>query len=357
MSEGNTGMTKQTWTAIVAAVAFVLSAAIVALVPVPYVVWAPGATHNLLGERDGLPVVQVSGVDTYATSGELLLTTVSQTKTDARVTLPEVLYAYWAPDRDVLPRTVIYPAGLTASDVAAREEKQMDNSQMESVAAAAQAAGLKVERVPMITSVATVGPAASKLMPGDFIIAVNDQPTATTRQVGLVIAKQKIGTPVSFTIERNRQRLDVNVEAVASRTQPGIPVVGINYELGYRTPVDVSFGVDPAIGGSSAGLMLSLAVYETITDGSLVAGRRIAGSGQIDGAGNVTAVGAVQEKIAAAEQAGAEVFVLSKQNCADLSNQPTKVRLVAVSTLAEAIASLEALNDPQRASSVQGCLR
>lgn len=348
-------MTKQTWTAVVAAVCFVVSAALIALTPVPYVVWAPGGAHDLLAVRDGKSVVTVTGVETYPTEGRLLLTTVSQTRADARVSLPEALYAYWMPDRAALPRDAIYPAGASAGQVAAREEQLMDDSQLEAVAAAAQAAGLRVDRVPMITSVATVGPAVDKLMPGDFIVAVDKQPTRTTREVGLVIAQHAIGDIVNFTVERNRKLVDVSVEAAASRTQPGVPVVGISYELGYRTPVDVAFEVDPAIGGSSAGLMLSLAVYDAITPNSLVGGRIVGGSGEIDGAGNVKPVGAIEEKIAAAEASGAAVFVIPAANCADLTSHAHRVRLVPVDTLAEAVAGLEALADPRRAESVPGC--
>ena len=48
-------MTKQTWTAAVSALLFVALAAVVSLVPVPFVSWSPGATVNLFEPVDGQP--------------------------------------------------------------------------------------------------------------------------------------------------------------------------------------------------------------------------------------------------------------------------------------------------------------
>ncbi len=79
-------MTKQTWTATVSAVLFVVLAAVIALVPVPYVTWSPGGTHDLLGQVTGtdgnsVAAITVSGpeVTTHPTTGQLRMTTVAVT--------------------------------------------------------------------------------------------------------------------------------------------------------------------------------------------------------------------------------------------------------------------------------------
>lgn len=58
-------MTKQTWTAAVAAVLFVALAAVVSLVPVPFVSWSAGATVNLFEPVDDQPRVDITGVETF----------------------------------------------------------------------------------------------------------------------------------------------------------------------------------------------------------------------------------------------------------------------------------------------------
>ena len=59
----------------------------------------------------------------------------------------------------------------------------------------------------------------------------------------------------------------------------GAPFIGIDMLPGYRFPFEVSVGVDPKIGGPSAGLMFSLAIYDTLTPGSLTDGSTVAGTG------------------------------------------------------------------------------
>ena len=47
-----------------------LLAAVIALVPVPYVNWAPGATHDLLGQVDGKDAITITGLPTRHPSGK-----------------------------------------------------------------------------------------------------------------------------------------------------------------------------------------------------------------------------------------------------------------------------------------------
>ncbi|MDN5984900.1 MAG: PDZ/DHR/GLGF domain-containing protein, partial [Propionibacterium sp.] len=70
-------MTRNTRTAIVAALCFVLLAGAVTLIPIPFVAWSPGVTYNLLGAQGGEPAVQVSGAATSPADGQLLLSTVA----------------------------------------------------------------------------------------------------------------------------------------------------------------------------------------------------------------------------------------------------------------------------------------
>ena len=69
-------MTRQTWTAFVSALLFVGLAVLLVLVPVPFVSWSPGGTRDTLGSVDNEPIIKVSGIDTYPTSGRLDMTVV-----------------------------------------------------------------------------------------------------------------------------------------------------------------------------------------------------------------------------------------------------------------------------------------
>ena len=102
------------------------------------------------------------------------------------------------------------------------------------------------------------------------------------------------------------------------------------------------------VGGPSAGLLFSLGIVDKLegdgSGGDLTGGRTIAGTGTIDPAGKVGAVGGVSLKTQAARRDGATVFLVPKDECGDAKAElPKGLRLVPVTTLRGAVDALDAL--------------
>ncbi|WP_108999698.1 YlbL family protein [Streptomyces rishiriensis] len=102
------------------------------------------------------------------------------------------------------------------------------------------------------------------------------------------------------------------------------------------------------VGGPSAGLLFSLGIVDKLdgdgSGGDLTGGRTIAGTGTIDAAGKVGAVGGVALKTQAARRDGATVFLVPKDECADAKSElPGGLRLIPVTTLQGAVEALVAL--------------
>jgi len=92
-------------------------------------------------------------------------------------------------------------------------------------------------------------------------------------------------------------------------------------------------------------LMFSLAIYDKITPGDLTGGAHVAGTGTMDQTGAVGPIGGIQQKIAAARDAGAELFLVPADNCAEAlggNYDPDKMRLVKVSTMEQALGDVQA---------------
>ncbi|MCC6496053.1 MAG: PDZ domain-containing protein [Propionibacteriaceae bacterium] len=350
-------MTRQTWTATVSAVLFVVLAAVIALVQVPYVTWSPGATHDLFAQNAGQDTIAITGADTYPTSGQMRMTTVAVTAPNSTLSLPEVLFSYWLPSREVLPRNAVYRPGEGTPEISEEESQMMDDSQSMAVVAALRQSGIEVTNWPMVTSVSNSGPSADILQPGDLIVAVDGKTTADVQAVQQIISEHHVGDPVVFTVQRpgEKQRLRPTVITRATVNNPKKPIVGIMMSIGYSYSPDVKFAIDPSIGGSSAGLMFSLAIHDLLTSADLAADRVIAGSGTMDSEGRVGAVGGVQEKIAAAVRDRATIFLLPKANCSDVGDVPKGLRVVPVDSLARATEALQKLADPALAASVPEC--
>ncbi len=348
-------MTRQTWTAFVSAVVFVALAALIAVVPVPFVSWSPGGTRDTLGTVGSTPMIKIEGIDSYPTTGRLDLTTVSVTRADSHLTLPESLASYWLPSHDALPRDSIYAPDKSAEQVDNEEADMMVTAQDDAVVAALRAAGQPVTEMPVVSSVTVGGPAHGKLLPGDLVMSVDGVRTTEPDSVGAQIRTHRARQPVDFVVLRDHVRTRVTVVAAASPTVPGVAVVDIKVGLGYRYAPRISFDLGQEIGGPSAGLVFALAIYDKITDGPLLQGSHVAGTGDIAPNGDVGAIGGIQEKISAAGQAKATAFLVPSSNCKDLVGVKTDLTLIKVTTLTDGIDAIRTLQTPGGAARTPHC--
>lgn len=348
-------MTRQTWTAFVSAICFVALAALLVIIPVPFVTWNPGGTQDTLGAVDGQPIITIDGTPQYPTTGQLDLTTVSVTRADSRVTLPEAVMAYWLPHRDALPRDSVYAPDKSAADVETEEAVMMETAQDNSIVAALRAADRPVTERPAVASVTVSGPAHDKLQPGDLVLSVDGVRVSFADQVGDQIRTRDVGDEFMFVVLRAGKRTTVTVTSVESTVRPDTPAVGITVAAGYEYAPTISFDLGQQIGGPSAGLVFAVAVYDKITEGPLLQGRHVAGTGTITPNGDVGPIGGIQEKIAAAEHDGATVFLVPAANCSNLAGVRTDMTLVKVATLSSGIASLQELATPGGETRVPHC--
>ncbi|WP_432557956.1 YlbL family protein [Granulicoccus sp. GXG6511] len=349
-------LTRQTWLALTAAVAFVVLALLIAVLPVPYVVYSPGSAYDILATDDeGQPMIRVEGIPAEPANGKLHMTTVAVTRADARTSLPEAVLAFLLPRRDALPRDAVYDPGKTSEQVRAEERRMMDTSQQDAVVAALRAAEVPVEQLPMISSVTVASPADERLRPGDLVLAVDGAAVTTPEEVATRITGQRAGEPIRFTVEREGRLVNADVVTAENPNSPGRAMIGVEIGLGYRYEPRVNFGISHDIGGPSAGLVFALAIYDQIAPADVLQGRSVAGTGRINPAGRVGPIGGLQEKIASAERADASVFLVPAANCRDLADLRTDLELIRVDTLQDAVTGLQALGNPARAAEVPRC--
>lgn len=110
--------------------------AVAVFAPLPFVVAQPGLTADVLGERDGKPVITVAGAPTRPTTGQLRMTTIQATGPSTTVNLPELLDNWFDSSRAVMPKEVVYSSGGTDKEIERHNLEEMARSQ----SAAAEAA-------------------------------------------------------------------------------------------------------------------------------------------------------------------------------------------------------------------------
>ena len=138
--------------------------AVALLAPLPFAVTHPGLTANVLGERDGQPVISISGAEVRQTEGELLLTTIQATSPDATVRFTDVISGYFAEDRAVMPREAVYPGGGSTQEIRRHNTAEMQQSQQAAVAAALRHLGLEDSGITVELHLADVGGPSAGLL-------------------------------------------------------------------------------------------------------------------------------------------------------------------------------------------------
>jgi PDZ domain-containing protein len=332
-------MTQRTWAGVMA-VPLLLALWVIALVtPLPFVTYQPGLTVDVLGDSHGKEIIQVDGRKTYRDNGQLRLTTVYVTRPESDVNLLQLMAGWISTDDAVYPVRAVYPPGET--DAASQREGalEMVGSQDAAVAVALTELGVDYGDATKIVSVDAKAPAGGVLKAGDLILAVNGKPVTTPSDVQKAVLAAGPGKPLELRIERAGSERTLTLTPEESDGQPRI---GVQLLPSFRFPFDVSVGIDDQIGGPSAGLMFSLGIYDTLTPGSLTDGKVVAGTGTIAPDGKVGPIGGIQQKVAAARDAGAELFLVPSANCREaLGADNGDMRLVRAATMHDAVDALE----------------
>jgi PDZ domain-containing protein len=336
---------RRTVAGLVAAALVIALATVAATRSVPYVTFAPGPTVNVLGEYEKKPIIEVSGHKTYRDDGQLRLLTVIPSGPDEKISLVQLLLAWADPDKSVYPYRAIYGSTDTQKTVQQQSTVQMDTSQSDAVAAALSALKVPFATNTDVASVEKGGPAAGKLRAGDRIVKVDGTKIGSYVELAHAIQPVPVGHRITIVVRRQGKLVVTHLRTTASPTNPKASAVLITVSPSYDFPFQVKLNIDKDIGGPSGGLMFSMAIYDTLTPGSLTGSKVVAGTGEIDPSGTVSPIGGIQQKLVAAQAAGAKLFLAPADNCAEALGgnfDPDKMRLVKVTKLTDAIDDVKA---------------
>lgn len=330
-------------TGVVAAVTLIALVGVAFLIPVPYVAMRPGPAFNTLGNFGDKHMFTIKGAATFPTKGGLRFTTVSVSSADARVPLGSALQGVVDPDIEVLPRELIYRNGSTPTQNKQQGASELTSSKDNSRVAALRAAGYRVTESARIVAVAKGAPADGRLRVGDVVVAVDGTNTPRTAQVVEKVQAHRPGSSVAITVRRSGRLLTLDVGTMKAPDGSGARV-GVALRRVFRYPLTITNNVDDSIGGSSAGTMFALAIYDLLTPGALTGGLDVAGTGEIDVDGHVGAIGGIRQKMAGAARAGADFFLVPAGNCSDaLRGDDDGMRLIRITTLKGAIDAIKKL--------------
>ena len=332
-------------------VAGVIAALVLSALPAPYAIERPGPVYNTLGSAPTSgggqrALITVPNARTYRTSGALDLLTVSVVGSrEDPLTWAGVAAAWWDPSQAIVPIDLVYPQGQTQKQSDQEGAAQMATSKQEAVAAALRELGYPVPGTVLVQQVVPNSAATGLLRPGDEILTADGKSLEDATALRSLIARSGVGTPIVFGIRRGVATRTVTITPRAGDDGTGrrVPLIGIVPGVRYDYPIDVRIQLDN-VGGPSAGMMFALGIIDKLTPGALNGGQRIAGTGEIDAAGQVGPIGGIRQKMYGAKRAGATWFLAPAGNCSEVvGSVPAGLRVYAVSTLRQAVAAVRAI--------------
>lgn len=313
------------------------------LMPVPYAVNSPGPTLDTLGSHDDEALISIDGAETYDSTGELRLTTVSSTGGPGYPSSVLGVLAGWVSgSRLVLPVESVFPQGTTQEQLDEQNEAQMVSSQENAAVAALEELGYTVPVTLTVHDAVEGSGAVGVVEPGDVLVSYEGTELTSYGQLIDLLAGTEPGSTVTLGVQRDGEDLDLEVVTGARDDGDGSQL-GVYIDPSFDPPVDVSIRIDQ-IGGSSAGTMFALGIIDKLTPEDEADGEVIAGTGTMDLNGVVGPIGGIRQKMAGALRDGADWFLAPADNCAEVVDHvPDGLRVVRVETLHEAREAVEAI--------------
>ena len=302
--------------------------------PLPYVVLKPGPTVNTLGSDNGKEVIQVTNADTSTSTGQLRLTTVG---VQPEVELVWAIRGWLSNQQAVVPRELIYPPDQTEKQVEQQNAQEFQTSQSSAETVALRELGYPVET--FVKDVTAGGPSVGVLQKDDVITAVDGTTVTSRDKLTELVRAKPAGTALTVAYTRGGKAATAKITTQVDKDSD-TPRIGVQIDQRQPHPFTVKIDLDE-IGGPSAGLMFTLGIIDKLRPADLTGGKIIAGTGTIDYDGNVGPIGGIPQKLVGAKEAGAQIFLVPADNCAEaLRNAVPGLPMAKVATVQDALTAL-----------------
>ena len=300
----------------------------------PFAIYTPGGIVNLEDR------IEVDGEQ--VTEGSLNMSYVSLVKG----TLPMILLSYVIPNWDLVSRNEITRDDESVTEMLELEKLYMQSSIDNATILAYQKADKEIDVTREVNNIIYIAPEAkTDLNVYDELLMIDGIDVENIIELKEIVNSKKEGDIVNITVNRDGKKKECQAEIYA--TSDGLKV-GISFLTTYEYVTDPSITVETksSESGSSGGLMLSLAIYNAITDEDITHGKTIVGTGTITVDGIVGPIDGVKYKILGAVKSDADMFLCPEENYEEALEVKEKfdldILIHSVKTFDEALAYLNA---------------
>ncbi len=312
---------------------FVLTATM--LYPLPYYIYNGGGTIAVDN--------RIEIKDSYKNKGSFNLCYVSELK----ATLPTFILAKILPSWDLIStKDIVLNETESSEDVFLRDRIFLNDANMNAIKVAYQKANKHFEIVNTKNYIIYLTPQAkTNLKIGDDIKKINNEVINNLDEIKNIVLTKEVGDKLYFTVIRNNKEINCYAEVyeINNEKQIGLAIQS-NYD--YETNPKITLNFKPNEAGPSGGLLLTLSIYNHLTETDITNGKKIAGTGTIDESGNVGEIGGVKYKLSGAVQNKADIFIVPngdnyKEAIKLKEKHNYNIKIIGVSTFDEALEKLK----------------
>lgn len=265
----------------------------------------------------------------------------------AQGSLAHVLLGLLLPDWDVVPISSTTYENESIEDANKRNRLYLEQSKDYATAVAMDVAKINYEISNRINYVAFIdSKAKTNLKVGDDILELNGVEVEDINVISDMLQNIEVGDKAVFLVDRNGGEKEATAIVYE---EDGKKYVGISAITTFDIESDkiVNITTRNSESGPSGGLMMTLMVYNALTNQDLTHGKKIVGTGTISLDGSVGEIGGVKYKLMGAVTEKADIFLVPAGNYKEAMEVKKEKRydieIVSVDTFKDAVDYLEGL--------------
>lgn len=268
----------------------------------PYVIYTPGGAIDIEKRID-------TDIDKNI-DGKIKMAYVSM----LRGTIPNILLSYVMPNWDLEKSSSLTYKNQSLDELLKIEKIQMQASVNHATILAYNKANKKI-KINKITNTVThiYDGVKTELKVFDELEKINNVAVSDSESITKEIAKYNEDDVVTLTVIRNKK--EINVKSTLKNME-GYTKIGISLIQTFEYDLDpeIEVSIKSSESGPSGGFMLTLGIYNMISDKDITHGYTIVGTGTIDELGNVGRIDGVKYKILGAKKNKADYFFCPNDN-------------------------------------------
>jgi PDZ domain-containing protein len=290
------------------------------------------------------PIVKVPGEKPQAAGSGLYFVDVNVLKANE---VQRLWAEHLVDGASLVPADHILAPGENEQERIRSDDRAMADSKTTAQVVAERAAGMdvKIDKLGAQITALVPGypPAKAGIKPGQIITRAQGQRIDDATQLVHALAGVRPGQPIALGFSDGTRTTMTSVKAP---DDPSRAIVGIDIGDAVKVahvPVKTTIST-PGIGGPSAGLAFALEIYDALTRRTLLHGHKVVATGELDLAGGVHAIGGVEQKTVGAIEAGADTFLVPKDNYKDAAAAADgRITVISVSTFNQALDAIRTL--------------